>query len=42
MTTDPPAAHTTTTTRHRRMEPTRKIALAAGIAYLVMFAASIP
>ena len=46
MTTDPPAAHTTTTTgqrpAHRRMEPTRKIALAAGIAYLVTFAASIP
>ena len=46
MTTDPPAAHTTTTTRQRparrRMEPTRKIALAAGIAYLVTFAASIP
>src|SRR4051795_413635 len=35
---------TTTTTgpAHRRMEPTRKIALAAGIAYLVTFAASIP
>src|SRR4051812_15831848 len=46
MTTDPPAVPTTTTTRqppaHRRMEPTRKIALAAGIAYLVTFAASIP
>src|SRR3954454_5858419 len=43
---DPPAMQTTTTTRrrpaHRRMEPTRKIALAAGIAYLVTFAASIP
>src|SRR4051812_5522886 len=46
MTTDPPAVHTTTTTRQRparrRMEPTRKIALAAGVAYLVTFAASIP
>src|SRR5690242_4136325 len=46
MTTDPPAVHTATTTRQasarRRMEPTRKIALAAGIAYLVTFAASIP
>src|SRR5690242_15138449 len=41
MTTD---TRTTTTTRpaHRPMEPTRKIALAAGIAYLVTFAASIP
>jgi len=43
---DTPAVHTTTTTgqpaAHRRMEPTRKIALAAGIAYLVTFAASIP
>src|SRR6185312_10077733 len=41
MTTD---THTTTTTRpaHLRMEPTRKIALAAGVAYLVTFAASIP
>ena len=46
MTTDTPAVHTTTTTRqrptHRRMAPTRKIALAAGVAYLVTFAASIP
>ena len=46
MTTDPPAVPTTTTSRRppaqRRMEPTRKIALAAGIAYLVTFAASIP
>ena len=46
MTTDTPAVHTTTTTgqrpARRRMEPTRKIALAAGIAYLVTFAASIP
>src|SRR3954467_3184422 len=46
MTTDTPLAHTTTTTRRRpprgRMEPTRKIALAAGFAYLVTFAASIP
>ena len=46
MTTDPHAVPTTTTSRQRpaqrRMEPTRKIALAAGIAYLVTFAASIP
>jgi Domain of unknown function (DUF4386) len=46
MANDTPAVHTTTTTgqppAHRRMEPTRKIALAAGIAYLVTFAASIP
>src|SRR5690349_1172273 len=46
MTTDTPITHTTTTTQqrvtHRRMEPTRKIALAAGVAYLVTFAASIP
>src|SRR5947199_2326830 len=46
MTDDAPAAYPTTTTRqppaHRRMEPTRKIALAAGITYLVTFAASIP
>src|SRR3954453_12213344 len=46
MTTDTPAVHTTTTTRQRparrRMEPTRKIALAAGVAYLVTFAASLP
>src|SRR3954453_23300734 len=46
MTTDPPAVPTTTTTRqppaHRRMEPTRKIALAAGIAYLVTFPAPLP
>jgi hypothetical protein len=46
MTTDPHAVPTTTTSRqrpaHRRMARTRKIALAAGIAYLVTFAASIP
>jgi len=46
MTTDPRTAHTTTTAgqppARRRMEPTRKIALAGGIAYLVTFAASIP
>ena len=46
MTADTPAVRTTTTTRqppaHRRMQPTRKVALAAGIAYLVTFAASIP
>src|SRR5690349_7503865 len=46
MTTDTPITHTTTTTQqrvaHRRMPPTRKIALAAGVAYLVTFAASIP
>jgi hypothetical protein len=46
MTPDPRTVHTTTTTRQpsarRRMEPTRKIALAGGIAYLVTFAASIP
>ena len=46
MTTNTPIGPTTTTTRpsaaHRRMEPTRRIALAAGIAYLVTFAASIP
>lgn len=46
MTPDTRTAHTTTTVEppsaRRRMEPTRKIALAAGIAYLVTFAASIP
>ena len=46
MTTDTRTAHTKTTTgqtpARRRMEPTRKIALAGGIAYLVTFAASIP
>src|SRR5215212_10524950 len=46
MANDTPAVHTSTTTgrppARRRMEPTRKIALAAGIAYLVTFAASIP
>src|SRR4051794_28347451 len=46
MANDTPAVHTTTTieppSARRRMEPTRKIALAGGIAYLVTFAASIP
>jgi hypothetical protein len=46
MTSHRPTTHTTHTTKqrvtHRRMEPTRKIALAAGVAYLVTFAASIP
>ena len=42
MTTEPPSAPTGQRHAHRRMEPTRKIALAAGIAYLVTFAASIP
>ena len=46
MTPDTRTVHTTTTTEpppaHRRMQPTRKIALAAGITYLVTFAASIP
>jgi hypothetical protein len=46
MTTDTRTGNTTTTAGHsparRRMEPTRKIALAGGIAYLVTFAASIP
>jgi len=46
MTTDTRTVHTKTTTgqtpARRRMEPTRKIALAGGIAYLVTFAASIP
>jgi Domain of unknown function (DUF4386) len=46
MTTDTRTGHTTATTRQPaarpRMEPTRKIALAAGIAYLVTFAASLP
>jgi hypothetical protein len=45
MTTDTYAAHTTTagqTPARRRMDPTRKVALAGGIAYLVTFAASIP
>ncbi len=49
MATDTPAApatHAATTSRptlaHPRMEPARKIALAAGLAYLVTFAASIP
>src|SRR3954468_16468978 len=46
MTTDTPAMQTATHTGQgpprRRMEPTGKIALAAGIAYLVTFAASIP
>ena len=43
MTTNTPPDHTTAQPlAHRRMEPTRKIALAAGVAYLVTFAASIP
>ena len=46
MTPDTRTVHTTTTieppSARRRMQPTRKIALAAGIAYLVTFAASIP
>jgi hypothetical protein len=46
MTSDTRTVHTTTTAGQppagRRMEPTRKIALAGGIAYLVTFAASIP
>ena len=46
MTPDTRTVHTTTTIEppaaRRRMQPTRKIALAAGIAYLVTFAASIP
>ena len=46
MTTDTRTALTTTTagqpSARRRMEPTRKVALAGGIAYLVTFAASIP
>ena len=46
MTPDTPTVHTTTISEppsaRRPMEPTRKIALAGGIAYLVTFAASIP
>lgn len=45
MSTDTRTVHTAPTaggSARRRMEPTRKIALAAGIAYLVTFAASIP
>ena len=46
MTTNAHTSQTATTagqpSARRRMEPTRKIALAAGIAYLVTFAASIP
>jgi len=43
MTTETRTVHTTAEPpARRRMEPTRKIALAAGIAYLVTFAASIP
>ena len=45
MTTDTRAVHTTTagqTPARRRMDPTRKVALAGGMAYLVTFAASIP
>jgi hypothetical protein len=46
MTTDPRTAPTATTAgqppARRRMDPTRKLALAGGVAYLVTFAASIP
>jgi Domain of unknown function (DUF4386) len=46
MTTDTRTGNTTTTagqtSGRRRMDPTRKVALAGGIAYLVTFAASIP
>jgi len=45
MTTDPRTVHTTTAGQSPArpgMDPTRKIALAGGIAYLVTFAASIP
>ena len=46
MTTDTRTVHTTTTggrpSARRRMDPTRKVALAGGMAYLVTFAASIP
>ena len=46
MSTDTHTVHTTTTSGRasegRRMDPTRKVALAGGIAYLVTFAASIP
>jgi hypothetical protein len=45
MTTDTRTGSTTTTAGQaprRRMDPTRKVALAGGIAYLVTFAASIP
>jgi hypothetical protein len=45
MTTDTRAVHTTTagqTPGRRRMDATRKVALAGGIAYLVTFAASFP
>ena len=46
MTTDTRTLHNTTTAgrgpKGRRMDPTRKVALAGGIAYLVTFAASIP
>ena len=46
MTTDTRTANTTTTagqsSTRRRMDPTRKLALAGGVAYLVTFAASIP
>jgi hypothetical protein len=46
MTTDTRTVPTTTTAGRsragRRMEPTRKVALAGGIAYLVTFAASMP
>jgi Domain of unknown function (DUF4386) len=45
MTTDTHTVHTAPTaggSARRRMDPTRKLALAGGIAYLVTFAASIP
>jgi hypothetical protein len=46
MTTDTRTTKTTTTAGQtpgrRRMDPTRKVALAGGIAYLVTFAASVP
>ncbi len=46
MTTDTRTTHAPTpaapSTTRRRMDPTRKVALAGGIAYLVTFAASIP
>ena len=46
MSTDTHTVHATTTagqtSGRRRMDPTRKVALAGGIAYLVTFAASIP
>jgi hypothetical protein len=46
MTTDTRTTHTPTAAgrppARRGMEPTRKVALAGGIAYLVTFAASLP